>query len=163
MRFQPVFLVAPAPAKASKADERAVDRRAFLSLGIGAFLLGSGLGYAAGRGVEGAVEGPLRTGALDPGDRRTRHLAWARGLAEGRIEDLHANATGFLIQLNRTPEDPVLWQGLDRLARHVTTTTGLPDRSLLAGSILDFVDRFSPAGGLDFGELRPALQAIDWR
>jgi hypothetical protein len=152
MRLDPVYLVAPESPKPLGSS-----RRTFLAFGVGGLLLGGGVGYFAGRGSVGAAseEPGVRTGG--------RHLDWARDLAQGPVEQLCEQVPGFLLELSDAPTDPVLWDGMRRLAGYVIETPALERRASRARQILDTLDALHPPEPAVFERLVPTLRRIGGR
>ena len=153
MRLDPVYLVAPEPSKRP-------TRRAFMLTSgtlLAGFSLGGACGYAAGSRA-GANDAENQQ-ALEPtGDAELDEL---RELSRnGSIEELLA--ARFKIRhfvITRYPDDPVLWTGIERLARIVLQRPDCPDRRPLARGLGTMIEQSGkPAEHLI--ELVPRLKSV---
>jgi hypothetical protein len=148
MRIEPVYLLAPEPDRRVK-----LSRRAFLGLGLGFAAIGGGAGFVLGRasmpaGGDGAEpdadasqDRPHdRTGALSASE--SKQLQQARAWATGEIETLARYYDGFVLVCTKWPDDPILNEGLARLAKYVVATVDLERRRITALTLVRYFGRF---------------------
>jgi hypothetical protein len=149
MRLDPVFVLAPEPPRAS--------RRAVL-LGAGAFALGACAGAVVWPWLMGSADGDAAAS-----ERASADGEWARALAVGPPAALFEHATRFLVELGRTPDDAVLWQGALALARHVVAQERSDRTARVADMLLALARRIPRTGGVDFAGIVPALEGVQRR
>ncbi|MFM1871214.1 MAG: hypothetical protein RL398_636 [Planctomycetota bacterium] len=138
MRIDPVYLVAPKPSPTPQPT-----RRAFLAVGttfgIGS-LVGGACGYSVGTRRDTPdrppTESPPSTPATDPAavppTNDATLLALRRMAVEAPIADLVANWNPWFMDFSFDyTKDPVLWQGMDRLAQWAVENLAIADLDLL--------------------------------
>lgn len=151
MKLEPVYLVTSEPSIMP-------TRRAFL-LTSGTLLAGFGLGgacgYAAGSlaSATDAEQALESTGDADLDElRRLSRNGSVEELLEARFRMRH-------FVMTRYPDDPVLWTGIERLARIVLQQSSCPDRRPLARGLATMIEQCgTPAEHLV--DLVPRLKSI---
>lgn len=123
--------------------ESRVVVRILLGVVVAALLLG----FAFGRSTSLARSIPSRAAIAEqyPGMAIDEiELAWAKMLAAGPKQDLVKYYVSFIAASEIHPDEPVLWMGLDRLARYALFADTPADELLKKRLILSLRDRSGP-------------------
>lgn len=116
MRIEPVYLVAPLPRPPS-----IPTRRAFL-IATGTFVAGTAVGGACGYSLGAAATAQPDAGAEpDLAPSGDAELDYWRNLAvKAPLDELFAKAAVFLsTRVSTYKDDPILWQGVDRMTKEI--------------------------------------------
>lgn len=157
MKLDPVFLVAPRPKPPSMST-----RRAFLGMGaafVAGGAIGSACGYAAGVANAKAVDASATEELQPSGDA---DLDEVRRLAvKAPIEELMADSLAFLGAVTQDhSEDKIAWRGVARISQYVIDHPEVGDRRLLAGVMVQMIEKAPPSIRSDYLPWVPRLQAV---
>jgi hypothetical protein len=156
MHLKPVYLLAPKPEPPT-----VPSRRAFMIAG-GTFLAGAALGGACGYAAGSSAVKSDPDNPSTPASSGNAELDELRRLAlKAPIEELTERWL-FFIDVFATDyrNDEYLPAGIERLAKHVTTNPGVPQRLALAQSLVQAIELGEKSLRERAGHLIPELRKV---